>query len=278
MTLPDVLNTGESVRLSRLEKKIADALTTASRPIGEALLVIRDEKLYRATHKGFGQYVLARWGFSRATAYRMIDQAAGLVLISPPENEKEQVNLSHGETKTTEEETTDDASTASTPSIVTPPASPSAGPPDTRAESEAPSGPTGDGEASAEGNGGGDEPADVLTPTLVISDADGLRWLSSKTEQEWRALGDPFGPGIRAKIKFVATAFGYVPVAPPVPAEKPQRRQGTVTRPSGEPKRQGWADRSRITTIPTIPASKLAKRHADDCRCLSCAPPKAAAK
>lgn len=68
--------------------------------------------------------------------------------------------------------------------------------------------------------------------------------------------------------------------APPAPAEKPQRRQGTITRPADrEPKRQAWADRPRTpVTMPLMPAPKIGKRHADDCSCLSCKAPKAVAK
>lgn len=65
--------------------------------------------------------------------------------------------------------------------------------------------------------------------------------------------------------------------APPASAEKPQRRQGTITVPAE--RLNGTAGRpSTRVTIPTIPAPKLAKRHADDCSCLSCVSPKAAAK
>lgn len=65
--------------------------------------------------------------------------------------------------------------------------------------------------------------------------------------------------------------------APPAPAEKPQRRQGTITVPAE--RLNGTVGRpSTRVTIPSIPAPKLAKRHADDCSCLSCVPPKVAAK
>lgn len=79
----------------------------------------------------------------------------------------------------------------------------------------------------------------------VDVDAIGLRWLKSKTTREIRAIGDPWGPAIRSEVRRWAEAFG----APPAPAEntdgwlptpeelagrapKPQRRQGTITRPA----------------------------------------------
>jgi hypothetical protein len=41
-----------------------------------ALKVIHDEKLYRATHKKFRDYCLARWGFDRAHGSRVINASA----------------------------------------------------------------------------------------------------------------------------------------------------------------------------------------------------------
>lgn len=108
-----------------------------------------------------------------------------------------------------------------------------------------------------------DEPVDV--------DAIGLRWLKSKSTQQIRAIGDPWGPAIRSEVRRWAEAFG----APPAPAEKPQRRAVGKMGLSGNLK--VGMDPYPVT-IPTIPAPKLAKRHADDCSCLSCKAPKAVAK
>jgi hypothetical protein len=68
-------------------------------------------------------------------------------------------------------------------------------------------------------------------PLPDVPDSVGLRWLQSKNDRQVRALADPLGGAIRAEVKRWATAFGYVPAAPPAPAEKPQRRQGTISRP-----------------------------------------------
>src|SRR5262245_50156082 len=46
--------------------------------VGQALLRIRDERLYRATHKTFEEYCRERWGWSRRHVNRQIE-AAGVV-------------------------------------------------------------------------------------------------------------------------------------------------------------------------------------------------------
>lgn len=105
MTVPATLTKPEAKRLAKLESKVERAVTAAGKIAGEALGAIRDDRLYRLTHSSFEAYVLDRWGFSKATAYRMIGQARPevepnpeLVRISPPEKAKAQVNVSHGET------------------------------------------------------------------------------------------------------------------------------------------------------------------------------------
>lgn len=131
---------------------------------------------------------------------------------------------------------------------------------------------------------------DDTTDVHVDVDAIGLRWLKSKTTREVRAIGDPWGPAIRAEVRRWAEAFG----APPAPAEKPQRRQGTITRPQGavvagraieqrSEKIDGHEDCLRPGIMParfnSTPAPKTAaKRHALDCSCLGCKPEKAVAK
>lgn len=70
------LDPAESARLVRLERTVDRAVEVAGKIAGEALATIRDERLYRLTHSTFEAYVTDRWGFSRATAYRMIDAAS----------------------------------------------------------------------------------------------------------------------------------------------------------------------------------------------------------
>lgn len=298
------LSKGDVTRLGRLEAKIGRAMNAAGAAAGEALAVIRDEKLYRATHKSFGQYVLDRWGLSRSTAYRMIEQASGLVLISPSESEKEQVNVSHGETNRASrdvgpETPGGEAQTGSAARSATPPGPPSEGVAPQRV------GPTSEGPAPAaapesHGSPGGRAPSDQSSeevgpagetrpaplseassgpgpvggtsavgagvpptgpPDELDADAAGLRWLRSKTEQQIRATGDPWGPAIRAEIERHAKAYGLIPASLP-------RRQGTISRPE---------DRSAPIVFPGILLPAPARRDHDvSCSCFRCNPPKAA--
>lgn len=81
------LNSAERSRLERLERTVDRAIDAVGKIAGEALATIRDERLYRLTHNSFEGYVLDRWGFSRATAYRMIDAATAHAHIGPAEDE-----------------------------------------------------------------------------------------------------------------------------------------------------------------------------------------------
>lgn len=53
--------------------------------VGRALLTIRDDRLYRATHSSFEDYCRERWGFSRVHAHRQIE-AAKLAALLPTGN------------------------------------------------------------------------------------------------------------------------------------------------------------------------------------------------
>lgn len=75
LTLTAELTHAEATRLARLERTVDRAVAVVGRIAGEALATIRDERLYRLTHATFEAYCAERWGFSRATAYRMIDAA-----------------------------------------------------------------------------------------------------------------------------------------------------------------------------------------------------------
>lgn len=75
-----------SDRLSDLEAAIAEARTAIDRAettVGAALREIRDNRLYKATHKSFGAYCLERWELSRSHAYRLIDQVSVVENLSP---------------------------------------------------------------------------------------------------------------------------------------------------------------------------------------------------
>lgn len=72
MTLVDA-DTGEIVQtLESCETVIERGLGTFVE-VGNALLAIRDAKLYRAGHDTFEAYCKKRWGFSRSRAHRLIE-------------------------------------------------------------------------------------------------------------------------------------------------------------------------------------------------------------
>jgi hypothetical protein len=65
------LTEDEEQERHRLELKVERAFVEA----GTALRQLRDERLYRSTHKTFEEYCRDRFGFSRAHPYRLIDAA-----------------------------------------------------------------------------------------------------------------------------------------------------------------------------------------------------------
>jgi hypothetical protein len=75
-TLPaTALSPTEAEQLHQYEDTIRQGLHVFYE-VGIALTAIRDRKLYRATHKSFEAYVIAKWEFGRTQAYRLIDAAA----------------------------------------------------------------------------------------------------------------------------------------------------------------------------------------------------------
>jgi phage N-6-adenine-methyltransferase len=64
----------ESKRLIDLESKIKRGLDTFVE-VGEALLEIRDSRLYRIEHATFEDYCREKWGMSRSRAHRLIEAA-----------------------------------------------------------------------------------------------------------------------------------------------------------------------------------------------------------
>jgi hypothetical protein len=109
---------------------------------------------------------------------------------------------------------------------------------------------------------------DDTTDVHVDVDAIGLRWLQSKTTQEVRAIGDPWGPAIRAEVKRWAEAIGFTePKRPGLSVAKLVQAGSTGPVPVPSP---------RYDLKP--PPRNGAKRHALDCSCLGCKPAKAVAK
>lgn len=66
-----ILSTVERRNLRQLEESI-QAGVAAYIVAGKALKTIRDERLYRETHRSFEGYITDRWGFSRQHAHRLI--------------------------------------------------------------------------------------------------------------------------------------------------------------------------------------------------------------
>ncbi len=69
----ELSKTGER-RLADFERVIEEGLSTFV-DVGRCLLAIRDEKLYRADHANFEDYLRGRWSLSRSRAYQLIDAA-----------------------------------------------------------------------------------------------------------------------------------------------------------------------------------------------------------
>ncbi len=84
-------NVTKTIRtLAECESVIERGLATFVE-VGQALMEIRDRRLYREQYETFEDYCRERWGWERAHAYRLIDSAQVAKLLSPigdkPKNE-----------------------------------------------------------------------------------------------------------------------------------------------------------------------------------------------
>lgn len=70
----EILTGDEADRLHALEEIVTRGARTYIE-VGNALLAIRDERLYRQTHASFRDYLRERWDMSRGHGYRLIDAA-----------------------------------------------------------------------------------------------------------------------------------------------------------------------------------------------------------
>lgn len=68
---PADLTPTEAERLDNLETVISSGMRSFVE-VGTALAVIRDDRLYRASHRTFEAYVADKWGWNRSTAYKYI--------------------------------------------------------------------------------------------------------------------------------------------------------------------------------------------------------------
>jgi hypothetical protein len=81
----------ESARLVQLERTIETGMTTFVE-VGNALMEIRDSKLYRVEYKTFEAYCREKWGMSRRVAYFQIEGARAVKNVNKcsqiaPQNE-----------------------------------------------------------------------------------------------------------------------------------------------------------------------------------------------
>jgi hypothetical protein len=76
-----LLTKQEMIELERCENVLQRGLDTFFE-VGNALLTIRDGRLYRANYHTFASYCRERWGIGRAYAWRII-AAAGRVKLLP---------------------------------------------------------------------------------------------------------------------------------------------------------------------------------------------------
>jgi 16S rRNA G966 N2-methylase RsmD len=76
------LSAPERQRLAELEAIIERDLAAFTR-VGQALLEVRDRRLYRERYSSFERYVAERWGFGRAHAYRLMAAAEVAEKVSP---------------------------------------------------------------------------------------------------------------------------------------------------------------------------------------------------
>ena len=79
------MNVLERGQLRKQEKIIEDGQQTFV-DVGNALAIIRDEKLYRERHKTFEAYCGEKWNFGKAYAYRLIESA--IVVKTSPMGDK----------------------------------------------------------------------------------------------------------------------------------------------------------------------------------------------
>lgn len=78
----EALSSTEAYKLRGHEQVIEQGLATFNE-VGGALLAIRDERLYRATHGTFEAYCEERWNISRSRAYRLMEASEVMANLSP---------------------------------------------------------------------------------------------------------------------------------------------------------------------------------------------------
>lgn len=89
------LEPSESTELQACEQVIAKGLNHFVH-VGNALIRIRDLKLYRATHATFAAYCKERWDMAKSQAYRVIE-AAQVVGVLPIKSEEVKMSPNGGQ-------------------------------------------------------------------------------------------------------------------------------------------------------------------------------------
>lgn len=79
---PDELSPAEVEQLAHEEAIVEDGIIVFFK-VGMALARIRDQRLYRAGHGTFEEYVDKRWHMSRTHAYRLIESGEVVTALSP---------------------------------------------------------------------------------------------------------------------------------------------------------------------------------------------------
>lgn len=218
--------------LAQLEDRIAEGVVAA----GEALDEIHARRLYLPAFASFDDYCRERWGITKRTAFRKIEQAAATRALppgAPVPSQRELARERQPETLTYPKRDarapSSNAPDAISRTVTDRPLDTIS--PDAVLPASAPQ------EAAMNGSSAVGAPAPASTPPRPaerpITDAEGLRWLGSKTDAQVRAQGDPYGSAIRGEIARWATAFGFdrQDVVAITGATK-ARRAGTITRPA----------------------------------------------
>lgn len=104
-------------------------------------------------------------------------------------------------------------------------------------------------------------------PVTTPEEATFLRQWAQRTLDAWKAVYAPPAPAEKPQRRQGTAAYDMMAEQHDAAAPKPQRRQGTITRPNGH----------AFASPPNGMVPK-GKRHALDCSCLGCKPAKAAAK
>ena len=75
LAVSEPLSVAEGEELRQAEAVIEKGQKTFVE-VGDALLRIQEQRLYRRTHRTFGSYCRERWGWSRSRAYQLIEAAS----------------------------------------------------------------------------------------------------------------------------------------------------------------------------------------------------------